>query len=84
LAFEDMAAGRISGVVCDEPTAAHYALQRKEYKEKFKIVGEPFTQESYGFVVKKGNRELVELLNRGIRAVKTKGIDEQLRKKWLR
>ena len=84
LAFEDMAAGRIGGVVCDEPTAAHYALQRKEYKEKFKIVGETFTQESYGFVVKKGNTELVDLLNKGIKAAKAKGIDEQLRKKWLR
>jgi polar amino acid transport system substrate-binding protein len=84
LAFEDMVAGRLGGVVCDEPTAAHYALQRKEYKEKFKIVGQTFTQESYGFVVKKGNRELVDLLNRGIKAVKAKGIDEQLRKKWLR
>jgi polar amino acid transport system substrate-binding protein len=84
LAFEDMAAGRLGGVVCDEPTAAHYALQRKEYKEKFKIVGDTFTQESYGFVVKKGNAQLVQLLNKGIQAVKAKGIDEQLRKKWLR
>ena len=84
LAFEDMVAGRIAGVVCDEPTAAHYALQRSEYKAKFKIAGEPFTQESYGFVVKKGNQELVDLLNKGIKAVKAKRIDEQLRKKWLR
>jgi polar amino acid transport system substrate-binding protein len=84
LAFEDMAAGRIGGVVCDEPTAAHYALQRAEYKAKFKIVGGTFTQESYGFVVQKGNKELVDLLNKGIKAVKAKGIDEQLRKKWLR
>jgi polar amino acid transport system substrate-binding protein len=84
LAFEDMAAGRLAGVVCDEPTAAHYALQRAEYKAKFQIVGETFTQESYGFVVRKGNRELLDLLNRGIRAVKAKGMDEQLRKKWLR
>jgi len=84
LAFEDMVAGRIAGVVCDEPTAAHYALQRSEYKAKFKIVGAAFTQESYGFVVKKGNQELVDLLNKGIKAVKAKRIDEQLRKKWLR
>jgi polar amino acid transport system substrate-binding protein len=85
LAFEDIRlAGPSRRVVCDEPTAAHYALQRKEYKEKFKIVGETFTQESYGFVVKKGNTELVDLLNKGIKAAKAKGIDEQLRKKWLR
>ena len=84
LAFEDMAAGRISGVVCDEPTAANYALQRAEYKEKFQIVGETFTKESYGIVVKKGNKELLDLLNKGIGAVKSKGIDGQLKKKWVR
>lgn len=84
LAFEDMAAGRIFGVVCDEPTAAHFALQKKEYKEKFMIVGKSFTQEAYGFVVQKGNKDLVALLNKGIKAVKAKKIDEQLRKKWLR
>src|SRR5512133_1838791 len=69
LAFEDMAAGRISGVVCDEPVAAHFALQKKEYKEKFKIVGKAFTKEGYGIVVKKGNKDLVALLNKGIKAV---------------
>ena len=84
LAFEDMTAGRISGVVCDEPTAANFALQRAQYKEKFQIVGEPFTQESYGVVVKKGDKELLILLNKGIKAVKAKGIDQNLKKKWLR
>jgi polar amino acid transport system substrate-binding protein len=84
LAFEDMAAGRISGVVCDEPTAAHYALQKQEYKDKFKIVGKTFTQESYGVCIQKGNKELVALFNKGIKAVKAKKIDEKLRKKWLR
>jgi polar amino acid transport system substrate-binding protein len=84
LAFEDMTAGRISGVVCDEPTAANFALQRAEYKAKFQIVGEPFTEESYGVVVRKGDKELLSLINKGIRAVKTKGIDKNLKKKWLR
>jgi polar amino acid transport system substrate-binding protein len=84
LAFEDMAAGRLAGVVCDEPTAANFALQRAEYKAKLQIVGEPFTKEFYGVVVKKGNKELLDLINKGIRAVQAKKIDEQLRKKWLR
>ncbi|MDZ4184039.1 MAG: transporter substrate-binding domain-containing protein, partial [Desulfuromonadales bacterium] len=84
LAFEDMAAGRINGVVCDEPTAANFALQRAEYKAKFKIVGEPFTQESYGIVVKKGNKGLLDQLNQGIKAVQAKGLDKNLKAKWLR
>ncbi len=84
LAFEDMAAGRIVGVVCDTPVAADYALQRDEYKDKFKIVGEPFTEEYYGVVVKKGDKELLDLVNKGIKAVQAKGIDKKLEAKWLK
>jgi polar amino acid transport system substrate-binding protein len=84
LAFEDMAAGRIAGVVCDEPVAVQFALQKADYQEKFKIVGSSFTTEAYGFVVRKGDSALVELLNKGIAAVKAKKLDEQLRAKWLR
>jgi polar amino acid transport system substrate-binding protein len=84
LAFEDMAAGRIDGVVCDTPVAADYALQRDEYKDKFKIVGEPFTEEYYGIVVKKGDKELLDLINKGIKAIQAKGIDKELEAKWLK
>ena len=84
LAFEDMAAGRISGVVCDEPVAAHFALQKKEYKEKFQIVGKSFTKEGYGIVVKKGNKELVDLLNKGIKAVKAKKLDTKIHAQWVK
>jgi polar amino acid transport system substrate-binding protein len=84
LAFEDMAADRIVGVVCDTPVAADYALQRDEYKDKFKIVGKPFTDEYYGIVVKKGDKELLDLINKGIKAVQAKGIDKKLEAKWLK
>jgi len=84
LAFEDMAAGRISGVVCDTPVAADFALQKKEYAEKFKIVGVPFTEEYYGIVVQKGNQKLLDMINKGIAAVKAKGLDKQIEAKWLR
>jgi polar amino acid transport system substrate-binding protein len=84
LAFEDLASGRVEGVVCDEPTATNYALRRADYKEKFQIVGEPFTIESYGIVVKKGDQGRLDLLNKGIRNIKSKGIDELLKKKWLK
>ena len=39
--------------------------------------------EYYGFAVDKGNTKVVELLNKGIAAVKAKGIDKELRKKWI-
>jgi len=84
LAFEDMAVGRINGVVCDTPVAAQYALQQDEYKEKFKIVGEVLTTEYYGIAVNKKSKKLLELINKGIKAVQAKGIDKQLEEKWLR
>ena len=84
LTFEDMAAGRIDGAVCDTPIAANYALQKDAYKGKFKIAGVPFTKESYGIVVKKGNKMLLDLINKGIDAVQAKGIDKELEKKWLK
>ncbi|PIE69914.1 MAG: basic amino acid ABC transporter substrate-binding protein [Deltaproteobacteria bacterium] len=84
LAFADLAAKRIDGVVCDTPVAANYALQKAEYKAAFKIVGKPFTDEYYGAVFKKGSTDLKAMFDKGIKAVKAKGIDKELEKKWLR
>lgn len=84
LAFEDLVAGRIDAVVCDTPVAADFALQREEYSARLKIVGTPFTDEWYGIVVQKGNTELLEMINRGLKAVQDKGLDRQIEAQWLR
>ena len=84
LAFEDLYNGRIQAVVCDTPVAADYALQNEKYKGSLKIVGEPFTEEYYGIVVKKGNKELLDLINAGLKKVEDSGKLAELQKKWLR
>jgi polar amino acid transport system substrate-binding protein len=84
LAMEDLFNGRLDGVVCDDPVAAQYALQKAEYAAKLKIAAILETgDEYYGIAVKKGNKELVDLLNKGIKAVQEKGIDKTIRAKWL-
>ena len=84
LAIEDLFSGRIDGVVCDDPVAAQYALQRTEYAEKLKIAAVLDTgDEYYGVAVKKGNTEVLDLINQGIKAVQEKGIDKELRAKWI-
>jgi polar amino acid transport system substrate-binding protein len=83
LAFADMAAGRIDGVMCDTPVARDYALHKTEYKEKFKIGIEIKTNEQLGIMVRKGDKKILDLINKGLKAVKAKGIDKQLEKKWL-
>jgi polar amino acid transport system substrate-binding protein len=84
LAFADLANGRIDGVVCDTPVAAQYALQNDEYKGTLKIVGQPFTDEYYGVAVKKGNKKVLDTLNKGLQKVLDSGENKTIEAKWLR
>ena len=84
LAFEDMANGRVDAVVADTPVAADFALMNPNYKDKFKIVGEPFTDEYYGVAVKKGNTEVLQTLNKGLNAVVDTDTYTKIEDKWLR
>lgn len=84
LAIEDLVNGRIAGVVADTPIAADFALQNPAYKGKLKIVGDAFTDEYYGVAVKKGNSEVLDKINAGLKKVLDAGKDEELKDKWLR
>ena len=84
LAIADLANGRIAGVVADTPIAADYVLQNEEYSDTLMIVGEPFTDEYYGIAVRKGNAELLALINSGLETVLQSELPRQLEDKWLR
>lgn len=84
LAIEDLAQGRIAGVVADTPIAADYVLQNDSYSQVLKIVGESFTEEFYGIAVQEGNEELLALINSGLEAVLADGTVEELMDRWLR
>ncbi len=83
LAMEDLNMGRIDAVVCDDPVAANYALFK--YRDTLKVATLLRTgkAERYGVVVRKGNSRVLDLLNRGIAAVRARGIDRELEKKWI-
>ncbi len=85
LAVEALFTGRIDAAICDDVTAYDYVLNNEKYAGKLKVgfVVEADEKEYYGFVVKKGNKELLDLLNKGIEAVKAKGIEKELREKWI-
>ncbi len=84
LAYEDLANGRIAGVVADSPIAADFALQNPKFKDKLKIVGEPFTDEWLGVAVKKGDAQTLKLINDGLAKIKANGKLEEIAKKWLK
>jgi len=84
LAVEDLANGRIAGAVMDNPVAADYVLQNENYAGRLKIVGEPFTEEFYGIAVKKGNDEVLDMINAGLDVVLNDGTADEILNTWLR
>jgi len=82
-AFDDLAAGRIDGVVVETPVAARYSLFDPRFSQTFKIQGPPLDEENYGLVVKKGNKALQASLNEALAKVKASGAWDELRARWL-
>ncbi|MBI9110394.1 basic amino acid ABC transporter substrate-binding protein [Maridesulfovibrio ferrireducens] len=85
LAMEDLYNGRISAVVCDDPIAADFALQQEEYAKRLKIafVVKSATPEYLGVAVKKGNKEVVDLINKGLAAAVKNGSYDKIKAKWF-
>ncbi|MEI8095752.1 MAG: basic amino acid ABC transporter substrate-binding protein [Spirochaetales bacterium] len=84
LAFEDLFNRRLAGVVIDTPVAAQYVLRNQRYKAAFQMIGDPLTDESYGVVVKKGNKALLALINEGLDRIKVDGTYDKIKAQWLR
>jgi polar amino acid transport system substrate-binding protein len=90
LPFKDLADGKIDGVLCDTPVAINHAILNEAYAGKFAItsektvLGKPSAREEYGMVVKKGNVEVLTLLNKGLKGVAAKNIDNRLKDKWIK
>jgi len=84
LAFLDLVNGNLDAVVVDTPVAANYALQSDQFKGKLKIVGQPFTDESYALCVKKGEKaDLLKAFNDGLKKIKADGTYDKIYAQWI-
>lgn len=83
LAIQDLVNGRIDAAICDSPVALYYANKKEGFSDKLQISFRTPGDEFYGFVVQKNNKKLLEQLDKGIAAVRAKGIEKELMKKWL-
>lgn len=83
LAMQDLLNERIDAVVCDSPVALYYANQKEGFSDQLTVAFRTEATESFGFVVRKDRKDLVERLNKGIEAVRAKGIEAKLIQKWL-
>ena len=60
-----------------------YLAQQLQLEKRVKVVGEPLRVLSWSMTVKKGNTEVLELLNRGIKSVKESGEYQLIYDKWF-
>ena len=75
----DLQNGRLDAAIND-------LLNQLEYNKanpNVKVVGEPFTKAQLGIAVKKGDKELLDLINTVLKELKQSGEAEKLYKKWL-
>lgn len=83
LAIQDMLGGRVDAVICDEPVAMYYANKKADTAGKLNLSFKTDEKEYYGFTVRKGRKDLVEKLNKGIKEVKASGVEAKLLEKWM-
>lgn len=82
LAIQDMLNGNLDACVCDSLIASDFVLANENYKNRLKVAGTPFTEEDIAIAVKKGNKELLDLVNRGLELLKADGSYDRLKAKW--
>lgn len=80
LALLDLQEGRISAVVGDAPTI-QWMISRSF--PGLKMVGELLTQDQYGFVLRKGDADLVAAVDQALAQVRAEGEYARLHAKWF-
>jgi signal transduction histidine kinase len=82
-ALEALARGEGDVAVVAE-TAGRPFLQRRALEDKIAAAGPPVLLTEYGFVTRSGRRDLIEILNQGVAAVKASGEYDHIYDRWLR
>lgn len=82
LAIEDLLNGNVEAAVCDSLIASDFVLANANYQGKLMVVGDAFTEEDIAIAVKKGNTELLNLINKGLELAKADGSFDALKAKW--
>lgn len=77
LALKELEAGGVDAVVADNGVVINYVANNPG--GQFRTVADTaFAPEQYGIAVKKGNAELLELVNKGLAAIKADGSYDQI------
>ena len=82
LALKELEGGGVDAVVADNGVVVHYV--NNNANSQFKTISDTsFASEQYGLAVKKGNAELLVILNKGLADVKADGTYQQIYTKYF-
>ncbi|MFG2883086.1 transporter substrate-binding domain-containing protein [Streptomyces sp. NPDC048297] len=74
--------GQVQAVVIDFPVVQGW-LKDKANADKFKLVENINTGEQYGFTVKKGNKVLLDDINKALKTAKADGTYKKIYEQWI-
>ncbi len=78
--FLELKNGAVEAIVMDLPVAG---AQMKESPGLYKIVGEAFTTEEYGFALRKSDTELLAKINQALATLKANGTYDKIYQKYF-
>lgn len=76
----ELSNGGIDAIINDLPVTSAYIAKQPG---NARIVGDPLTSESYGFAVRKDDKDLVAKINAGLAALKESGFYEELTQEYF-
>ncbi|MFB0618960.1 transporter substrate-binding domain-containing protein [Streptomyces sp. AGS-58] len=74
--------GQVQAVVIDYPVVQGW-LKDKANADRFKVVDNLKTGEQYGFTVKKGNKALLDAIDKALKKAKADGTYKKIYEKWI-
>lgn len=77
----ELVSGKVDAFVYPQQIAL-YLIQDLRLQDKIKVVGEPLRTLTWSMVVKKGNKKVLALLNKGLQKVKASGEYDRIYDKW--
>ncbi len=81
-ALRSLVKGEVAAFVGNRQTGL-YSLQKYHYSDAVKVIGAPINPQPYGLAVQKGNDQLLEILNEGLRIIKRNGTYDKIHDKWF-
>jgi aspartate/glutamate/glutamine transport system substrate-binding protein len=79
-AFTALKSGQGDALTTDDAILYGMADQDPNYT----LVGGTFTEEPYGIAVKKGNKELVDAINKALKNMRDSGKYDEIKNKWIK